>query len=375
MKIKIAFYIESMVVGGAERVLIDIVNNLDYKKFDVTVISIFKKSIYKNYSEQFEEMFSPNVHYKYLVDNTNKLKYTIFNYLFSHNFGSFLYRLSVKDRYDIEVAFYEGMPTDFVAKSSQNSKKFAWLHTNQQRLYENYNQEDLNKVQKKYTHFDCVFGVSNDVCKSFKKYFGNINVKTIYNPINAEKIKSLSKESINIIPNNTPLFISVGRQIKLKGYDRLINCFYQLKKEGLSFELWLVGYGDETDSLKNQIDNLNLQSEIKLLGHQNNPYSYVSKADYFVCSSYVEGLSTVVLEALALGVPIITTNCSGMSEIFGEYNCGCICDNNEKALYEALKQACNSHPSEDMLRQINIRNNYFSLSERISEIEKIFYDA
>lgn len=70
-KKKVAFYIESMIVGGAEKVLIDLVNNLNPKKYEVTVIALFKKSVYSDYCFQFEDGFLPHVKYKYLIDNTN----------------------------------------------------------------------------------------------------------------------------------------------------------------------------------------------------------------------------------------------------------------------------------------------------------------
>ena len=64
---KVMFMIESMVVGGAEKALIDLVNNLDPKKYDVTIIYIFKHSVYPNYNYKFKQLFNENIKIKYLI--------------------------------------------------------------------------------------------------------------------------------------------------------------------------------------------------------------------------------------------------------------------------------------------------------------------
>ena len=83
MKKKVAFYIESMIVGGAEKVLIDLVNHLDPNQFEVWVIAMFKKSVYSNYEFQFSEQFNVNINYTFLIDNSNQWKYKAFNFLFN----------------------------------------------------------------------------------------------------------------------------------------------------------------------------------------------------------------------------------------------------------------------------------------------------
>ena len=80
-KKKIFFLIESFIVGGAEKVLIDIVNNLDANKYDITVCSVFKYSIYKGYNNTFEKPFNANIKYRYLINNKLRWLYIIFNYL------------------------------------------------------------------------------------------------------------------------------------------------------------------------------------------------------------------------------------------------------------------------------------------------------
>ena len=80
-----------------------------------------------------------------------------------------------------------------------------------------------------------------------------------------------------------------------------------------------------------------LSDYVTLWGNKANPYPYVRSADWFVCSSYAEGLSTVIIESLIIGTPVISTDCSGTDELLGNSEYGIRCENSEKGLYEAIK--------------------------------------
>ena len=116
---KIAFYVESMILGGAEKVLLDIVNHLDPSIFDITIISIYKKSVYPSVDTyDFESKVNNNVRIITLIDNSHRLSSDIYNHLYARVNKSAIYKALVREKYDIEVAFYEGLPTEFVANST-----------------------------------------------------------------------------------------------------------------------------------------------------------------------------------------------------------------------------------------------------------------
>lgn len=369
---KIAFYIESLVVGGAERVLIDLVNNMDLEKFEITVISIFKNSVYDQYCYQFEDTFKKGIKYKYLIDNGITSKYIAFNYLFQHINKKLIYKRLVKEQFDIEIAFYEGLPTEFVANSiNKNSFKVAWLHTNQDRLYDKLNGKEKLQKEKIYKKFNKIVAVSDGVKESFSRIFLDVPVKVLYNPIDINKIRKKSLEDNKQIKlKNEILFVSVGRLISIKGYDRLLHVFAILKEKQYSFKFWLIGDGDERENLQNLIKTLNLEKNVIMLGHQKNPYCYLKKADYLICSSYEEGFSTVVLEAMALGVPVITTDCTGMKDIFGLYQCGVICENSQEGLEAAMVSALNENNRAKYVDNALKRIETFSMENRIKELEE-----
>jgi glycosyltransferase involved in cell wall biosynthesis len=339
MKKKIAFYIESMVVGGAEKVLIDLVNNLAPHKFDITVIAIFKKSVYSGYEFQFADGFQPHIHYKYLIDNTNRLKYLGFNYLYNKLPKKWLYRFLIKDQYDIEVAFYEGFPTEFVSHSTQNNRKVAWLHIDQDVLYKDSNNNFTQNELRKYNAYNKIIAVSQSVKSSFEHYFGLNNIKCLYNPIDEKNILKKAEEySFTSKPNSGIQMLTIGRLTSIKGYERLINVLGKLKKEGFEFSLLMIGDGELKEVIKRTIKDNNLEDNIMVLGHKSNPYPYLKVADCLISSSYQEGFGMAILEANILRVPVISTRCSSTSELIEDGITGVICENSEDGLYGTLRR-------------------------------------
>lgn len=375
-KRKIAFYIESMIVGGAEKVLIDLVNHLDPDIYEVWVIAIFKKSVYSDYEFQFSEQFKPHIHYTFLIDNSNKRRYKIFNFLYNKVNKKWIHQFLVQEKFNIEVAFYEGMPTDFVNNSVQNSHKIAWLHTLQDRIYKDYNSSALEKALIKYSHFNAIIGVSKSVCSSFTRFFPELNPICCYNPIDEHKIIEKSHSKIAFIKKNHVLyFVAVGRLIEIKGFERLIDAFNKIKEKGYFFELNIIGDGELRTRLQDKINALRMHQEIKLLGFQSNPYPYINQSDVLVCSSFQEGLSTVVIEALLLGTPVISTNCGGMDEIILQGKNGFITENTEEDLYKTLLKIFENPSLLESLNKYLEDNSFkFSLQETIGEIEKHLND-
>ena len=100
----------------------------------------------------------------------------------------------------------------------------------------------------------------------------------------------------------------------------------------------LIGDGKSRPELEAYIAENGLQNSVCLMGFQQNPYQYISKADAFVCSSYAEGFSTVVTESVLCGTPVIGTDVSGNREPEKAPRCSVVTENSEEALYETLRQ-------------------------------------
>ena len=144
---------------------------------------------------------------------------------------------------------------------------------------------------------------------------------TIYNGVEIEKIRENQMDIIKNyreVFNNSNLikFVNVGRLIDAKGHKYLIEAFYKTKKEIPNSILIIIGEGPLRYKLKKLIKKKRLENDIILLGLQKNPHKFLAQSDIFVLSSLYEGFPNVLLEALANGLPVISTNCeSGPYEI------------------------------------------------------------
>lgn len=372
---RVAFYIESMALGGAEKLLIDIVNRLDDDLFDTTVISIFKESVYERaLTYNFNEYLNPNIHLRYLVDNSNPLKYRLFNHIYAHGNKSIIYKMLVKDKFDIEVAFYEGMPTEFVSYSTnEKSQKYAWLHTDNDALYRDKSSEYIHRAERIYSKYDGVIGVSDYVVGSFKRYFKSVPCLTVYNGIDIGKITKMAQEPCERSKADCLTLITVGRLVPVKGYDRLLRAIGRLINEGFKLSLLMVGDGEERSHLETMVRELKLSGSVSLLGFQANPYRYFKICDAFICTSYREGMSLAFLESMCCGVPVLAPQLGGVQEIFGTHKCGVICDNNEEDIYHMIKDVLNN-PSQLSVYSIEAvkQSRKFDLSNQVKRIQDIF---
>jgi glycosyltransferase involved in cell wall biosynthesis len=159
-------------------------------------------------------------------------------------------------------------------------------------------------------------GVAGDLATHFPHLRNNINV--IYNPVISSDLFEKSHTPLDhpwFKPGEPPVVIAVGRLTHAKGFDVLIDAFSRIVK-ATSARLVILGDGPDRTTLEAQISANNIQGVCQLVGYQPNPYAYMAKASLFVLSSRFEGLPTVLIEALALGIPVISTDCpSGPREI------------------------------------------------------------
>lgn len=341
MKRKVLFLIESFIVGGAERVLLNLVNAMDKERFDVTVMAVFKQSVYEGYNCQFADALDPAVHYKYLVDNSSKWKYRLFNIAFNRLSKKWLHRWMIGTEYDTEVAFYEGLPTLFLAHSSnKKSKKIAWLHYGNG--FADIDDEQRTYFQSLYSHYDSIVGVSKGICENFRnRVGGGLSPIVKYNIVDDGMIREKAALQSIDREKDIPLFVAVGRLTPVKGYVRLLRICKKLHDEKYHFILWIVGDGTQIE-IADFVRENQMEDYIHMLGNQENPYPYMRCADWYVCSSYAEGFSTTITEALIIGTPVISTDCSGTEELLGDSEYGLRCENSEEGLYKAMKQVLDS---------------------------------
>ena len=372
---KILIFVDSLNEGGVSKVLLDLLENINKEKYDITVMSLYNQGVYIDEVRKYAK-------YKYCFNipdaNDNSLKAKLYRKYWGGMLRlpeSFMYRWFVKEKYDIEIAFMHGWSTKFISGSNnQGSKKIAWVHVD----LVTWNRVDgvfknLEHHKKAYSKFDEVICVSQTVKEGIEKKYDVKNAKVIYNPINREKILKLSNEKIEDIKlSNKFKLISVGRLSEQKGYDRLLRVFKKLKSDGLNIELLLVGNGDKYNELSKYILVNKLTNDVVLLGFKDNPYKYVKTSDLFVCSSISEGFSLVIGESMAVGIPVISVDCPGPNEVLGFGKYGYLVNNNENDLYNGIKDVIDNKSLYENYRKKAIeRGKMFSINGFINKIEVI----
>ena len=282
---KVLFLIHDLGQGGAEKVLVNLVNNMDRSKFDISVTVLFGGGV----NEQF---LAPDIKFHsvfpFEVPGNSKLMK-----LFTPRQ---LHKLCIKEQYDIEISYLEGPSARIISGCPyDNTTLVSWIHVEQHSI------DKLSKAfrssreaAKCYNRFDQTVCVSQNVHDDFCDILDfSKPCSVLHNTVESEKIIELSKEAVNeLIDDGTIRLVAVGTLKESKGYERLLRIIKRLRCEGYAIHLYILGIGPMQQEIEEYITKNNLQKVITLLGYQTNPYKYVANCDLFVCASFAEGFST-----------------------------------------------------------------------------------
>ncbi len=246
----------------------------------------------------------------------------------------------------------------------------ASIHTNPKIAYRR-NYWYINFIIKflyNMNYINKIVAISKDLQEILVKDY-NIRQRkliTIYNGIELEEINTMSKEEIanydQLFNDNYLKFITIGRFSEVKGHLYLFQAFSIVKRQIRNSKLILIGEGPLKNRYLTDIKRLNLEDDIVLLGVHRNPFKFLINSDVFVLSSIYEGLPTVLLEALACRLPIISTNCiTGPREIL---------DNGKYGLLVPIKDPFKL--AESMLKLANDKNLLIEYSNKASYRMKTF---
>ena len=365
---RILFVMESLGKGGAERVLVNLVNAMD-SSHEITICTLFEKGVHA-------DRLAPHIH----LVNRGAKRFKGIKFLSKFLPKKWLYRhyvaKAVEGEFDLTVAYMTGVPTAVVAGAP--TPKIAWLHGDFNRfngLIKGIIRDiGLKGVYKKY---DKVVGCSDFVTNSFVQVIGVDPAKTctLYNTNDTAFIRRSAEADCPIArPKDALLMVTVGCLEPVKGYERLLHACDKLKKQQIPFALWILGEGYQRGRLEELIEQYQLQDAVQLLGYQTNPFAYEKVADLFVCSSHSEGLSTAVSEAIVLGLPVLSTDVSGAKEILGEENeYGLVCENTEEGLLAGLQTLLTDADLRAHYREKALeRAPFFETAQTVSAVEALF---
>lgn len=358
---KILFYNGSLRMGGAEKILVEILNGLDKKDKEIDLV-ISDNVLGENF---FEKELPKEVKLTYLIssDLIEKTKFyksrkknifykIMYNYYMRReqkektiNLAKFL-----KDKkYDVVVDFDMGLSKNIDLVDAK--KRIAWIHSPIDSWYRK--KDKIKRLGDRLKKYNTLVTICDDMKEKTEKLYPFLKDKLvrIYNPFDIEKIQDQSKDLSEITEEKRVLLkegyiISVGRLDNYsKDYYTLLKGFKGAKERGLTEKLYILGEGEERKLIESWIDELDLKNDVILLGKYRNPYPWIKNAKLFVHSSRFEGLPTVLIEALICGVPVISSDCpTGPSEILKKGTIGLLYDVGDsetlkKQILELLKNS------------------------------------
>lgn len=381
MKKNILFVVDNLKMGGVTKVLINMLKSLDNSDYsiDLLVLHYYKdmlidlpNNIKIIKGSKYFHIVDQNL--KSLLANKN-IKNIFRKCCFSFNIKTNIIKRKIKkDRlknikkhYDVEIAFGDGFP--YLYTSYGNSiKKIAWMHSDV--AVRDYSARYYKNIKNALSKMDLCVAVSDKVATSYKNRYNIATVEVIPNIIDDYEIIKKSNLPPEILFDKNQLnFISVGRLDYSKNYLMLLNVSKHLIDDGYKFKVYIVGDGEENIPLQKAIINLKMEKHFILLGRKDNPYPYVKNSDLFLLSSRYEGLPTVIIEALILHIPCISTEVAGIGEILNN-SFGVITKNTENDFYLSLKHLLDN-PQKIIEMKENLSNYKYNNNIIIDKIKNI----
>jgi len=385
----------NMNVGGTERALLNMIEEMPEEKFDITILMLekhgkFLNSIPKRVHQKFLNEYSnmkdilnrppkeviTNHHKKglfikgsililiYLLSKLTRNKTLLFKYLLKN-------MPNIKIEYDIAIAYAGTMDfiSYFVIHKINANKKIQWIHFDINEI--GFNEYFATKV---YKRFDRIFTVSEEAREKLVKMVPSINDKTkvFTNMISPELIIEEAKMGVGFQQDNFTgiRIVTVGRLAFEKGQDLAIKAMVKLIKDGINVKWYCIGEGKGRKEYEELIDRYQLQDKFILLGENSNPYRFIKECDIYVQPSRHEGYCITLAEARALDRPIVTTSFTGAKEQVKHNETGLVVSIHEDQIYYAVKGLIYNPKQREKFSR-NLSNEMFESIGRIGRIYNI----
>ena len=339
---KTIFLINSLEKGGAERVVLTLLKNINVRDTDSFYLFLLEDNIKYEIPNKVQVVIGGRFH------NINILKLLQIPLL-----AIKLKRICRKYQISTVLSFLERSNfTNVLSRLLGSAHKCIISERNTPSfVYQSQSVKDkINRflIRSVYSHADQIVTVSDGVSQDLVENFSIPKdiITKINNPYEIDKIQQLAEELIEEewLNNNYYLTIlNVGSLTKQKDHTILIKVFARLLNKFEYLRLIIVGDGVERQKLLSLLKDLGIESYVKLTGFKDNPYAYMSRADIFVLSSLYEGFPNVLIEAMICGCPVVSTDCrSGPNEIIKNRHNGVLLpvgdlDSMESAIREILE--------------------------------------
>lgn len=331
----------SLRMGGLERVLIEVLQNINKKKFDIHLLiddnggklDVFKKDIPKEIPFQF--LKSNKFMEKITTSRSKKNK----NFLYKIKYNLLMWQarkicLNHTLQYIAEYGPFDVI-VDYDAGGNRYMKqipipsKIVWIHNSVPQLLKK--KSKILHFGKRLENYDVIVAICDEMKENLQQLFPKISnrITRIYNPFCFERIETLGKdekeltiEQKKLLEDNYCIMVSRLDCVQ-KDYDTLLKAYQIVKNLGIQDKLYILGDGPDKKNIEIKIKQMKLENSVSLLGFTKNPYIWIQHSKFLVHSSYYEGLPTVLIESLILNKSLVSSNCpTGPKEILENENCG-----------------------------------------------------
>jgi len=342
----VLFYLPFTKVGGLERVSIEYLNGLIQKGYSVDLIIDFDMGKDGN---TLEHLIPKEISYTYIkpeklskfiygfrTRGKEKKIYNLFLYSMIVLTDCYYYHTKVKHllkngKYDYTISFYQFLPSYIT--SDKSAKHIIWLHGSVEHFFGKLRKIFKNNYKAKLKKYDYIVTIAEEMREQLIDFCPSLDrqrVKMVYNPFDFEtmKTKSTQKQELNDDEKsllNDDYFCTVTRiDEHQKDLTTLILAYEKLYRlDKIKEKLYIIGDGPSKSSLEDMVKGKHLENEILFLGRKLNPFVWMKNAKAFVLSSVYEGLPTVLIEAMACEVFVISSKCkTGPTEILKNGQCG-----------------------------------------------------
>ena len=298
---KIGFCIDSLETGGAERLLVDIVNTLyETKEYEIHILTKLKSNSY------FFNLIKDKIKYHFLLEKKSEG-------FFSKTRDSIIKKINFKkfsEKIDIIIDFLDGDFSSYI-KNIKNKKKIVWLHSSYKNLL--IRKRDIDEKLK---YYDKILVISDDMEKELLEIRKDLkNFYKVDNFVDYQEIDKKLNEDLKIdFDFNQKYFLTVCRlNEEQKDVKTLIEAFSLYKGDE---KLVIAGDGPDRKMLEDLCIEKNIKDKVIFLGMIDNPFIFMKNSQAFILSSKVEGFGLVLVEALYCGTKVISSDCpTGPSQI------------------------------------------------------------
>lgn len=356
--------------GGAERVLLDILKNIDYSQNSVDLLQINGGGILIDEVPQqvciIEAWHGYPMSYRVALAMSKRLgidctlKYWMDKTLEGRH-------------YDVAISFLEGMPTKVHSLIMQFAdRNYSWVHCDLDRFRYEADLFRGSKELEAYNKMNAVVCVAKDTERAFHQRFQKLKSPTIviYNPIDSAKIRKMATE--NEFANDKFTIAVCGRLTPPKKIDRVLRLAKRLKDANRKVKIQLIGDGELRNELQLQANDYDVTDIIEFAGFTRNPYPYIKSSQMLLSTSCAEGFSLVICEAMALGVPVIATKTAGPMEILDGNKYGLLCEHDDESIYNAV---CRMIDDDELRRTYSelgkLRVEKFSIENTMDKIYRL----